>query len=70
MIGKRYSTEQKVRILRDVDAGKSIVEVCREKNISDVNITADCALAAVFCRAIRRTTPSSDRGWKHVGLVA
>ena len=36
MIGKRYSTEEKVRILRDVDAGKSIVEVCREKNISDV----------------------------------
>ena len=36
MKGKRYSTEEKVRILRDVDAGKSIVEVCREKNISDV----------------------------------
>jgi putative transposase len=36
MKGKRYSTEEKIRILRDVDAGKSIVEVCREKNISDV----------------------------------
>ena len=36
MKGKRFSTEEKVRILRDVDAGKSIVEVCREKNISDV----------------------------------
>ena len=36
MKGKRYSTEEKVRILRDVDAGKSIVEICREKNISDV----------------------------------
>ncbi len=36
MKGKRYSTEEKVRILRDVDAGKSIVEVCREKNISEV----------------------------------
>ena len=26
MKGKRYSTEEKVRILRDVDGGKSIVE--------------------------------------------
>jgi putative transposase len=36
MKGKRYSTEEKVRILRDVDAGKSIVDIWREKNISDV----------------------------------
>ena len=36
MKGKRFSTEEKVRILREVDAGKSIVDVCREKNISDV----------------------------------
>ena len=36
MKGKRYGTEDKVRILREVDGGKSIVEVCREKNISDV----------------------------------
>jgi putative transposase len=36
MKGKRYSTEEKVRILREVDSGRSIVEICREKNISDV----------------------------------
>ena len=36
MKGKRFSTEEKVRILREVDAGKSVVEVCREKNISEV----------------------------------
>ena len=36
MKGKRYSTEEKVRILRDVDGGKSIVDICREKNISEV----------------------------------
>ena len=36
MKGKRYNTEDKVRILREVDGGKSIVEVCRERNISDV----------------------------------
>jgi putative transposase len=34
--GKRYSTEGKVRILREADSGKSIVEICREKNISGV----------------------------------
>ncbi|MBM3865904.1 MAG: transposase [Verrucomicrobia bacterium] len=36
MKGKRYNTEEKVRILRDVDAGRSIVDICREKNFSDV----------------------------------
>ena len=36
MKGKRYSTEEKVRILRGADSGKSIVDLCREKNISDV----------------------------------
>ncbi len=33
---KRYSTEEKIRILREVDSGKSIVEICRDKNISQV----------------------------------
>lgn len=37
MKGKRYSTEEKVRILREADSGeKSIVELCREKNLSAV----------------------------------
>jgi putative transposase len=37
MKGKRYTTEEKVRILSDADAGEqSIVDICREKNISDV----------------------------------
>ena len=36
MKGKRCSTEEKVRSLQEVDAGKSIVDNCREKNISDV----------------------------------
>jgi putative transposase len=37
MKGKRYSTEEKVRILREADGGdRSIVDICREKNISDV----------------------------------
>lgn len=37
MKGKRYTTEEKIRILREADTGKSIVEVCREHNISDVS---------------------------------
>jgi putative transposase len=37
MKGKRYTTEEKVRILRQADAGEqSILDICREKNISDV----------------------------------
>jgi putative transposase len=35
MKGKRYSTEEKIRILREADSGKSIVEVCQERNISE-----------------------------------
>jgi putative transposase len=36
MKGKRHTTEEKIRILREADTGKSIVDICREKNISDV----------------------------------
>ena len=36
MKGKRYTTEDKIRILRDADRGKNILEVCREHNISEV----------------------------------
>lgn len=33
---KRYSTEEKIRILREAEkANKSILEVCREKGISE-----------------------------------
>jgi putative transposase len=38
MKGKRYTTEEKVRILRETDKGKSIIEVCREHNISEVTV--------------------------------
>jgi len=37
MKGKRYTTEEKIRILREADAGKSILDVCREHNIADVS---------------------------------
>jgi putative transposase len=37
MKSKRYTTEDKIRILREADAGKSILEVCREHNISEVS---------------------------------
>ena len=35
MQGKRYSTEQKIRLLRAADAGRAIVDVCREAGISE-----------------------------------
>ena len=36
MKGKRYTTGDRIRILREADRGKSILEVCREHNISEV----------------------------------
>jgi len=36
MKGKRYSTEEKIRILRQADRGRSIGEVIREANIPEV----------------------------------
>ena len=36
MKGKRYTTEQKIRILREADqAGSTIVSVCQEQAISE-----------------------------------
>jgi hypothetical protein len=37
MKGKRHGTEDKIRILRQADAGQSIVEVCSEHNLSQVS---------------------------------
>ncbi len=37
MKGKRYTTEEKIRILREAERGdKTILEVCRERQISEV----------------------------------
>jgi len=38
MKGKRYTTEAKIRILREADRGeKSVLDICREANISEVS---------------------------------
>jgi putative transposase len=38
MKGKRYTTEEKIRILREADRGqKSIQDICREENLSEVS---------------------------------
>jgi len=37
MKGKRYTTEDKIRLLREADPGdKSIADICREANLSEV----------------------------------
>jgi putative transposase len=38
MKGKRYSKEQIVRILQEVDGGKSVAGVCREYGVSEQSI--------------------------------
>ncbi|MBH53888.1 MAG: hypothetical protein CMI18_06020 [Opitutaceae bacterium] len=35
MKGKRYNTEQKIRILRETRADKTIIDTCRERGISE-----------------------------------
>ena len=35
MKGKKHTTEDKIRSLWAADGGKSIVEICQEKNISE-----------------------------------
>ena len=38
MKGKRYTTEERIRILREADRGeKSIQAICQEANISEVS---------------------------------
>jgi putative transposase len=37
MKGKKYTTEEKIRILRQADGGESISEVCREHNLTQVS---------------------------------
>ena len=38
MKGKRYTTEENIRILRETDRGqKSIQTICQEQNISEVS---------------------------------
>lgn len=38
MKGKRYSKEQIVRILQEVDGGKSVAGVCREYGVSEQSV--------------------------------
>jgi putative transposase len=38
MKGKRYSEEQIVRILQEVDGGKSVAGVCREYGVSEQSV--------------------------------
>ncbi len=35
MRGKRYTTEQKIRILREADTDKAITDICRDAGISE-----------------------------------
>ena len=37
MKGKRYTTEDKIRILREADWRKSIADICRDENLSVVS---------------------------------
>lgn len=38
MKGKRYSEEQIIRVLKEVESGKSVAQVCREQGVSEQTI--------------------------------
>ncbi len=38
MKGKRYSEEQIIRILKEVESGKSVAQICREEGISEQTV--------------------------------
>ena len=66
MKGKRYTTEDKIRILREGDRGKSILEVCRAHNISEVSFAFDLLVSASFAdlgpAAAGQAAASFERG--------
>jgi putative transposase len=38
MKGKRYSEEQIIRILKEVESGKPVAQVCREQGVSEQTV--------------------------------
>ena len=38
MKGKRYSEEQIIRILKEVESGKEVAQVCREEGVSEQTV--------------------------------
>ena len=38
MKGKRYSEEQIIRILKEVESGKAVAEVCREHGVAEATV--------------------------------
>jgi putative transposase len=38
MKGKRYTEEQIIRILKEVESGKSVAQVCREQGVSEQTV--------------------------------
>lgn len=38
MKGKRYSEEQVIRILKELDSGKAVKDVCREHGVSEQTV--------------------------------
>lgn len=38
MKGKRYSEEQIIRILKEVESGKSVAQVCRENGVAEQTV--------------------------------
>ena len=69
MKGKRYTTEAKIRILREADTGKSILDVCREHNISEVSFHRwKEQFGQMEVKQAQRTKPKPKKGKQYVEL--
>lgn len=64
---KTLQNRRKVRIQRDVDADKSIVEVYREKNISDVTYTLKKVVSPRHKRQVVASTVCEYVGSRRAG---
>jgi transposase-like protein len=63
MKGKRYTTEDKIRILREADRGeKSIADICRDENLSAVSFHRWKKQFGQMDTGSRRAAPSLRRG--------
>ena len=63
MKGKRYTTEDKIRILGEADRGKKIIqELCREENISGGELPSVEAAVWADGPQPRRVDSKSCRG--------
>ncbi len=52
MKSTRYTEEQIIRILQEVESGKAVVAVCRQYNLSEATVIAGAASIETWTRGL------------------